>query len=297
MAARFEKAEEFDGFDPKVSYQMVPLNGARPMSVVSEADELIISVDDDTIASLNNYHFKTGVPVTPQNSTVLLTPNNRVDFDIVGGKAGNTSITLKKSDGFGVASLTVSVKKVVRKTYALCRLSDRRITCPFTNQEIEKIMPAVAKTYIQQANIQLDDNARGQIYEIVCPEILGDPLFPFKPTVFAAIDARTHATDTGRPIGQNYLIGSADLIVYFAWNIRNTMKPFEVVGLTRGRYCFIEHQGIPNEDALTTGHEIGHGLGLNHTGAKFLMAGDGDSRSSKLQQFEIDMINKTDLTP
>jgi hypothetical protein len=72
----------------------------------------------------------------------------------------------------------------------------------------------------------------------------------------------------------------------------------KIVGLNLGFDCYVEKQasrphGV-NEDAITTAHEIGHGLGLLHSGAKHLMAGDGNSRSSRLRQFEIDMINRTD---
>jgi hypothetical protein len=72
----------------------------------------------------------------------------------------------------------------------------------------------------------------------------------------------------------------------------------DIVGVNFSQTCYVEFNSTnPMENGLTTAHEIGHGLGLMHSAADTLMAGDGVSRSSLLQQFEIDTINQTDLSP
>lgn len=279
--------DEFDGFDPKTIYQMVPTGQDRSMSVVTDADACVITVDPVNIARMHNFHFDHGVPDQPGDFRAVLTPNNRMTFEISGQRKGNTNITLSKENGIQINTLTVSVKDKITKTYNTCRLSDIRRTCPFSAANITAIMPKVEATFIQQANAELKQKEAGQVFDIIVPRDLGIPLFADKTDVrFAIIDA----TGARHPP----FILAADFIVYFTWDLRAFRPPKEIVGLTVGRLCFVEFQNDEFQNALTTAHELGHALGLNHTGAKFLMAGDGDSRSSKLQQFEIDMINKTD---
>ncbi|WP_348393474.1 zinc-dependent metalloprotease family protein, partial [Streptococcus pneumoniae] len=84
--------------------------------------------------------------------------------------------------------------------------------------------------------------------------------------------------------------------IYFTWDLRSNIRG-DIVGQNFGFACFVEQGNSPFENANTVAHEIGHGLGLGHTGAKTMMAGDGDARSSFLQQFEIDTVNTTDGGP
>src|SRR5579862_6296374 len=99
MPAKFVKVTtgplgDFDGFDQKVGYQMVPVGQDRTMSVVSDAEPCIITVDPINVARMHNFHFDRGVPDTPGDFSVILTANNRVTFDIWGQAKGNTNVKL-----------------------------------------------------------------------------------------------------------------------------------------------------------------------------------------------------------
>ena len=285
MPTRFEKTDDrFDGFDPKTVYQMVPVSGTRPMTLITEADECTMVVDPPGIAKMQNFVFSTPLRESPDKYRAHVTRGNRVTFDILGERKGNTTIFLldRKDDVFG--TLLVSVKEKISKTVALCLLSDRKRNCPFNAAELPGLLTMTASVFRQQANIEL--TSVGPVFSVNVPEDLGDPLTPDKPGIKRSI---LLATPTAARL--------ADFCVFYTWNITSISRP-DIRGLNMGFDCYVEKQvfspkGI-NEEAITTAHEIGHGLGLQHTGAQKLMAGDGNMRSSKLQQFEIDTINTTD---
>jgi hypothetical protein len=132
MPAKFVKGsgpdDDFDGFDQKVKYQMVPVGHDRPMSIVTDAESCIITVEPKNIARLHNYHFDHGVPDEPSDFDAVLTANNRVTFAILGQRKGNTNIKLSTPSGIQIDTLTVSVKEKIIKTYTKASLSTRAVS-------------------------------------------------------------------------------------------------------------------------------------------------------------------------
>ncbi len=290
MPPKFEKVSvpplfDFDGFDPKVIYQMVPVGGTREMAVVTDADECTIIVDPPDVARMQRFVFIRPLLEVPREFRAAVTPNNRITFQIFGQKKGNTSIFLVDRNGRMISVLQVSVKDKVRKQIAACRLNDRVHMCPFSVAEIPRIIDGVKKTYLQQANIELVHI--GDIQEVTTPEDLGNPLVMDKPGNLEAVIRKT-------PL----VAFRADFCLYFTWDLRSVSKG-NIVGQNFGFSCFVEQVNDLFENSITAAHELGHGLGLSHSApaAKGLMAADGNSRSSKIQQFEIDSINQTDDTP
>ena len=291
MAARFEKADDlFDGFDSKTVYQMVPVGERRgALRAISEAEEIEIAFDTPGIAKFGNKSFSPPSPLPFGDDFVRLQPNSEVRFELVGVRAGNTTLVIKNPKGKALATLLVSVKSQLGKTYALCRLSDMRRPCPWAESDIRPMMPRVERTFLQQANVKLSEK-RSQIFEInVNDRDLGDPLIP-EQIIRPESTTLSHYILFKRSPIDAILV---DFTIFFTWNLRQTKK--DIVGQNFGQACFVEFQTSPFENALTTAHELGHGLGLDHTGAHTLMAGDGVSRSSLLRQFEIDTINQSGL--
>src|ERR1700752_429641 len=97
MAARFEKAAGlFDGFDPKTLYQMVPVRERRgALSVISEAEEIAVAFDTPDIAKFGNKSFNPPSPLPFSDDFVRIQPNSEVKFELVGEKAGNTTLVIK----------------------------------------------------------------------------------------------------------------------------------------------------------------------------------------------------------
>jgi hypothetical protein len=281
MAARFDKTPTFDGFDPKTVYQMVPVGEARPMAVITEEEECTIIVDPVNIARMQKFVFTAPLLEVPREERARVTPRNRITFEIFGKTKGNTTLFLVDRQGKAFATLMVSVKEKVTKKVALCLLSDRKRNCPFTAAEVSPLFPSIVQTFRQQANIELTQ--AGSIFAVNVSADLGDPIVADRPATRSAI--------LGATPPQALL---ADLVVFYCWDIASATRP-GVVGLNLGFDCYVEKQPNAFENAINTAHEIGHGLGLNHSGAKTLMAGDGNTRSSLLQQFEIDTINQTDV--
>src|SRR5262249_8422713 len=135
------------------------------------------------------------------------------------------------------------------------------------------------------ANLELDHRFR--FFNVTVPADLGDPMFPEKDDIRRKIIAETPDAAFG-----------ANFVIYFTWNIESIMGG--IAGQNFGQVCFVEKatpKGASTTNMMITGHEIGHGLGLTHTRAGFLMARTWTNRTSMLQQFEIDLINKTDQVP
>jgi hypothetical protein len=229
---------------------------------------------------MQNFVFTAPLLEVPREYRAHVTRRNRITFNIFGEGKGNTTIALLNRKGEPIASLLVSVKEKITKTVAFCLLSDIRRLCPFTSSEIPPILSGVQKVFKQQANIEL--NQRGSLFTVNVTSNLGDPIIMEKPEIRSAILRATP---------QNAIL--ADFCVYFTWDVFSLQKG-QIVGQNFGFDCYVEKQLSPFDNAITTAHELGHGLGLSHNGAQTLMAGDGNLRSSKLHQFEIDLINQTD---
>jgi Metallo-peptidase family M12 len=282
VAAKFKKELLFDGFDPKAIYQMVPVTATREMAVVTDAEDCTIVIDPPNIARMEKFVFPKPLLEVPREFKAKVTPNNTLSFNIFGMKNGNTNLFLVNSRGVATSVMRISVKERLQKTFAVARLSDIRHLCPFLPEQIPEMLLRVKATFLQQANIELTQ--QGGQFDVTVPRNLGNPLILDAPTRdnFNAILAATP---------QAALV--PNFCVYFCWDLRSNVFG-SIVGQTITGFCFSEQQNNPFENAITVAHELGHAMGLNHTGAKSMMAGDGNSRSSHLQQFEIDTINNND---
>jgi len=282
LAAKFKKDLLFDGFDPKASYQMVPVGATREMAVVTDAEECTVVIDPPNVARMEKFVFPKPLLEVPREFLAKVTPNNTLSFDIFGIKNGNTNLFLLNRQGVATSVMRISVKKRLQKSFAMARLSDIRHLCPFLPEEVPPMVQRVKTTYLQQANIELSQ--QGGQFEVTVEKNLRNPLILDTPgrDNFKAILAATP---------QAALL--PDFCVYLCWDLRSNIFA-SIVGQNFGFACFCEQQNDPFDNAITVAHELGHALGLAHTGAKTMMAGDGNARSSQLQQFEIDTINNND---
>ena len=294
MPARFEKTSgSFDGFDAKTVYQMVPLGDSRAgLNAVTGDEEGEVTFINPGVARFGGAkRFDPPSALPFSDTAVRLPPRTRFTFELIGLKPGDTTVVIRDRAGKALASLLVSVKAQIAKTYSLCRLSDMRRSCPWPAAELRPMMQRVEKTFLQQANVKLSEKG-GVIHEVnINDRDLGDPLIPER-IVQPENETLNFIILSRSPIQAL----ASNFTIYFTWDLRATRK--DIVGLNIGQSCYAEFNSTnPFENALTTAHELGHALGLDHTGADTLMAGDGNSRTSTLQQFEIDTINQTNLSP
>lgn len=292
MAAKFEKVQDpalglFDGFDAKSFYQMVPVRGRREMGVVTDGAECILRSNNPSIARFANFRSKTsGFRTVEQTPHIVKLPaNSGIAFSILGLAVGHTEVILETLGGDNLASLLVSVKSPVTKTFALCLLKDIRRESGFSASDVTKIMQRVSATYRQQANLNLNPlGPPSDVATVVVKKNLGNPLIPEKRSNLEAIVDETPA----------HLFG-ANMVIYGCWNIERLKGP-QIVGLQMGSMCFVENDGrgaASNTNTFTFGHEVGHALGLEHHNGDVdrLMFKEVVGRKSLLSQFEIDTIN------
>lgn len=295
----------FDGFDPKSLYQMVPEQDTRRgIKITTAAEPVEVSFEPENIARFGARSFMPPTNTPVQDYFMVLGPRTLAKFDLFGQREGQTLLTIKNGKGVALESLIVSVKKPLRKTYSLCLVHDMRRRSPWLppndptqpsppppDSVVRPMMEAVRKVFLQQANVILAQAGAKTFDVTINDRNLGDPIVldsiakPENQSVSSLIVARS-------PSG----VFGADFIIYLTWDIREKRSDF--VGLNVGKICFVEYNSLnPRENGLTTAHELGHALGLAHNGRDLLMAGDGVSRSSLLQQFEIDTVNRSGTVP
>ena len=272
---------EFDGFDPKTLYQMVPERDKRELTISTQAN-CLLEVQVPGVSTMANFISFSG-PSFPKpsltTSSISLPAKSKVQFSLMGVSVGHTELTITEAGTKVPQSLLISVKGRLQKKYSLCFLRDIRRATIRPKPEAQEMMDRVSRTYLQQTNVDL--KLQPPLTDVVVTRDLGNPLFVGKADVINAIISATPAA---------FFLG--DVIVYCCWDVED-LRPVNDVGETRGKLSFIQDGGDPKFVApLTFAHEVGHALGLDHNGnIKNLMFKSVDARSSKLSQFEIDTVN------
>ena len=117
---------EFDGFDPKALYQMIPVGGSRTgFSVTTTQKPISARIEPAGIVRFGgqqSFNPPTSLPFN--DDSMELASASVATFDLLGVKEGRASMVVRLRDGTFIEALDISVKNVVRKTYSLCLLND-----------------------------------------------------------------------------------------------------------------------------------------------------------------------------
>jgi hypothetical protein len=278
--AFFEKEGDntFDGFDSKQKYQMVPVRDARKMQVVTVGAAYILSVRDPDVATMADFFTADGPFPTPSltSNALLIPPDTRIAFSIVGKAEGATILTLEDPTGEVLDSLLVSVKTKVTKDFAICLLSDKDQKNKTNRTDAIPTMQDVRTIFLKQANLELNRTVSPVAVNV--PRDLGRPFDPTKPGVLAAV------LDATPPALRN------QIVVYCCWEIARAKEDDAGITLSN-QYSFIED----GANAHVFAHEIGHALKLKdrRDNVRRLMFFSTAGQSNKLDQFEIDDLNRS----
>lgn len=302
MALLIKQPNLYDGFDPRTVYQMVPVGELRTgFSIRTSNEPVEVSIEPPGIATFagpRTFNPPTNTPI--DDHFMRLGANTTATFSLFGKQVGQAMLVIRALNGKQLESLLMSVKAPVRKTYSLSILHDMRRRSPWLppndptapnppapDSILRPMMERVTKNFAQQANVLLTEKTATIFDCTVNTRDLGDPIVLDAPVKDGA-ETKTLATIIRGHLPEE--ARKADFKLIFTWGIRNRRQDF--VGLTLGSFCYVEfNSNSPFENAVTTAHELGHALGLAHSGKDLLMAGDGVTRTSRLEQFEIDTIN------
>ena len=273
-----------DGFEfdfPRSAFQMVPIDGERPMSVLTGAEDCLMESSRPGMVRLKD--FKGGRVTSDQLGRLILPKGSSIEFSVQGVGVGSTDLVLHDGNGARSHALQVSVKGRLRKTFALFLVRDIRRSTVRTSADAVSIMRDVSALFLEQTNLELVQV--GQPQEMLVQKTLGNPILLDKelPNIIRATP----------PV-------LADLFVYCVWDVEDSTKPsVHAAGLTGGNRSFVDDGRAVGSDAATQqfAHEVGHALGLDHhTDGSHLMfrAASGGLR---LSQLEIDKVNGTGRQP
>ena len=294
---------EFDGFDPKAVYQMLPVGGSRTGFKITTAQAAVdVKIEPEGVARFAGPRTFTPPTATPiQDFFMQLGPNTVATFDLFGVREGRALLVVRSRSGQLIESLDISVKTKQDKTYSLCLISDMIRRSPWYPPSdatapgpppppfavVRPLMEAVKKVFIQQCNVQLTEGSPDVFEVTLNDKDLKDPI-----VLDAAIPPSTLTNQQlivdaipARAFGSNF-------VLIFTWDIRQKKKT-DLAGLNIGSLCFIDN--VSANRSFVVAHELAHGMGLDHRGGKALM--NPAPLSSLLNQFEIDLLNTTGATP
>jgi hypothetical protein len=285
MPARFKKVikepfGDFDGFDAEGGYQMVPSGGELRFLGAFGGEGGTITNSDSSIVRMER--FTSSIPLaTATIEKAILPPKAEVEFALNGVKPGRVTIALRNTAGKLEDELTISVKAPRSVTLSIAILKDIRRQAGFDADIIRSLLSGVFKTYKQQVNIDLSINHGPE--ELLVEKDLKDPMFPeIVETALAIHDATPR------------IWFLSTLIVYCTWNIQTLSGKDDLAGLNVGKKVFVENNPNPTLTRVTFAHEIGHGLGLDHTtDREAVMNPFVGGAHTRFRQFEIDQMNKS----
>jgi hypothetical protein len=288
MVARFRKVTtgplgDFDGWDEQGGFQMVPTGGElRLLGASAGPNGGTITNGRPDLVRMER--FSSSIPLTTARiDQAILPPNAEVEFALNGVAVGRTTLSLTDPTGKQDDVLTISIKTPVRFTLSVVILFDIRRKNDFDSATVRRILSGVAKTYKQQANIDVEI-INGPV-DVLVEKDLKDPMFPQEKETLLAIHDATPAK-----------FFSADAVIFCTWNIKSLGGDgrLDLAGLQVAKNIFVEKNPDATLTSITFAHEIGHALGLTHLpDNEAIMNPIVAGRHNRFRQFEIDQINKT----
>ena len=285
MPARFKKVikgplGDFDGFDADGGYQMVPTGGELRFLGASGAEGGTITNSDSSIVRMERFTSTIPLP-TATIDKAILPPKAEVEFALNGVKPGRVTLALRNAAGKLEDELTISVKAPQPVTLSIGILKDIRRQAGFDAEMIRFLLSGVFKTYKQQVNIDISINNGPE--ELLVEKDLKDPMFPENIETHNAIHDATPK-----------IWFRSTLVVYCTWNVKTLSGKNDLAGVNIGKKVFVENNPNPILTRVTFAHEIGHGLGLDHTtDREAVMNPFVEGAHTRFRQFEIDHMNKS----
>jgi hypothetical protein len=277
----------FDGFDRFAQYQMVPAGGERRVLLLTDKNEWLLEQVDDSGA------LQLSFPSSAQPQQIIvegeprfvIPPFSNLQIALRGVKPGRAGLVLLPRDltVFVVNKLDVSVKRLLKKTFAIWMLRTPFRSPQRPENEAAFLMGRTSDFYFSQTNMEL--------VQVGSPEIvLVDLNLDDSPDLTPSVE--NDIRKTTRQLDKN----PADLWVYFVWNIKGA------AGVGGSSLAFVRDDlgtdSFSDTALIVPAHEIGHALGLDHILLEdFLMFPTANQGGLNMTMTEIDKINPSGVEP
>lgn len=291
---KYEKKKfDFDGFDPAVPYQMVPIDGKRPILVKTSDPPCFLSLENGLIAEMSDFRTEADAPLpnAPRNPVTgaKVPPNTTFKVDLKGLKPDITGLVLEDTENSlsFTSSLTVSVKPRKIVNYRIVFLADPLRKNVRPRMDPRKIMGDVRPLFDKQANIDLVE--LGDMRDILVPEDLGNPILTSNAKAMDAIEKATPPE----------IFSGVSFVVYCVWDVQKERGGANSLAVNVDRlngkdFVFLElsSQALARQ-VHAAAHEVGHALHLSHQPGDCLMFQTDAVQSNRLQGGDIEVANET----
>jgi Matrixin len=282
--AEFTRVFRVQGMDSNATprFQMVPERGNRFVALRDSGTGATVTIDDPTVCTITEVRER-DLPVDERLPAVR---GDRL-FKLHGVNAGVATVTATGGSIAAPLELEVSVKTKRQQLIAFNFLRDNaghRTLRPAS--VVAELMGTLNYIWRRQANVELVNHV---IRRPTVAENLGDPILLPQ----GSLGTR------GQTIGAAGLT-TVDLNVFFVWNLQEDGNSADVDAVTTlntagtgapGTCIFEDRAG--RAVGVTLAHEIGHHLGLNHTGHRQidLMFDFTDQRGFNLTKDDVNTAN------
>lgn len=284
--------QTWDGFDPLLPYQMVPLGGTRELYLHTGNFPVDVRLTKPGVAQLTNVNIVSNLqPLPPPIPGYIILPAKSViKFTLVGQGVGRTGIEVRERPPQAqplkpCLQLIVSVQPLLRREFGVCYVFDRVNQDHGSRRDFPGHFIEINRLYERQANVNIINadgpdsgtkrarkitlnGSMGKTFDIDDKALLFRLLDTFD-AKFPGVRQSVHCQGFSIPVPLRHSSSPTDHVLGVNLRGRHSGKPFNILLVGPQANPSKPTMGGPRPSLTeklrhTMAHEIGHSMDLDH---------------------------------